>query len=156
MAPSSSCKRCREAVVVCSQQLNLLVPGSTAIPALSFPIFLPTIINGLGYSSTDAQLLSVAPNATGCVFTLAICYLSDRLGVRGPFILAGSTVAIIGYAMVFALKTPAAQYAGTVVVAAGLVPSVACQLAWMGGTFGGEVKRAVAIALVVCCGTLGG
>nr|VWP01916.1 Dense granular protein GRA10 [Ganoderma boninense] len=128
----------------------------TAIPALSFPIFLPTIINGLGYSSTNAQLLSIAPNATGCVFTLAICFLSDRVRARGPFILAGSTVAVVGYAMVFATKTPPAQYAGTVVVAAGLLPSVACQLAWMGGTFGGEVKRAVAIAFIVGCGNLGG
>ncbi|KAI1794360.1 MFS general substrate transporter, partial [Ganoderma leucocontextum] len=128
----------------------------TALPGLSFPVFLPTIINGLGYSSTTAQLLSIAPNATGCVFTLAICYLSDWTRVRGPFILAGSTVAIVGYAMLFATKTPTAQYAGTVVVAAGLVPSIACQLAWTGGNFGGEVKRAVAIALVVGCGNLGG
>ncbi|KAM5543430.1 hypothetical protein V8D89_002681 [Ganoderma adspersum] len=128
----------------------------TAIPALSFPIFLPTIINGLGYSSTNAQLLSIAPNATGCVFTLAICVLSDRVRARGPFVLAGSAVTIVGYAMVFATKIPAAQYAGTVVVAAGLLPSVACQLAWMGGTFGGEVKRAVAIAFIVGCGNLGG
>ena len=76
--------------------------------------------------------------------------------MRGPFILAGSTVAIAGYVMVLATKTPAAQYAGTIVVAAGLLPSVACQLAWMGGTFGGEVKRAVTIALIVGCGNLGG
>ncbi|KAM5543433.1 hypothetical protein V8D89_002684 [Ganoderma adspersum] len=128
----------------------------TALPALSFPIFLPTIISGLGYSSTNAQLLSIAPNATGCVCTLAVCYLSDRLRARGPFVLAGSTVAIAGYVMVLATKTPAAQYAGTIVVAAGLLPSVACQLAWMGGTFGGEVKRAVAIALIIGCGNLGG
>ncbi|PIL23086.1 MFS general substrate transporter [Ganoderma sinense ZZ0214-1] len=128
----------------------------TALPALSFPIFLPTIINGLGFSSTNAQLLSIAPNATGCVFTLAVCYLSDRLRARGPFILAGSAVAIVGYAIVLGTKTPAAQYAGTIVVGAGLLPSVACQLAWMGGMFGGEVKRAVAIALIVGCGNLGG
>ena len=122
---------------------------STAIPALSFPIFLPTIINGFGYSSTNAQLLSIAPNATGCVFMLAISFLSDRLRVPGLFVLAGSAVAVSGYAMVFATKAPAAQYGGTVVVAVGLPSSVACQLAWMGGTFGVEVKRAVAIALIV-------
>ena len=127
-----------------------------ALPALSFPIFLPTIISGLGYSSTRAQLLSIAPNAMGCVFVLVACFLSDRVRARGPFILVGSTVAIAGYTMVFALKTPAGQFAGTVVVAAGLLPSVACHLAWTGSNFGGEVKRAVVIALVVGCGNLGG
>ena len=135
---------------------SLYTYPSTALPALSFPIFLPTIINGFGFSYTNAQLLSIAPNATGFVCTLAVCVLSDRLQARGPFVVAGSAVAIAGSAMVLATRTPAAQYAGTVVVAAGLLPSVACQLAWMGGTFGEEVKRAVAIAIIVGSGNLGG
>lgn len=65
-------------------------------------------------------------------------------------------MAIVGYAMVFTLRHPAAQYAGTIVVAAGLLPSVACHLAWTGSNFGGEVKRAVIITMVVGCGNLGG
>nr|VWP01915.1 Cytochrome P450 monooxygenase CYP52X1 [Ganoderma boninense] len=56
--------------------------------------------------------------------------------------------------MLLATKTPGAQYSGTVVVAMGLLPSVACHLAWIGGSIGGETKRAV--ALVVGCGNLGG
>ena len=87
--------------------------------------------------SYTAQILSIAPNATGFVCTLAVCVLSDGLQARGPFVVASSAVAIAGYAMVLTMKTPAVQYTGTVVVAAGLLPSAACQLAWMGGTFGG-------------------
>ena len=125
--------------VLCLRPISSL--SSLALPSLSFPVFLPTIINGLGYSSTN-QLLSVTPNA--------------HIPERGPFVLADFTVAAAGYAMVFATRMPGAQYAGTVVVAAGLLPSIACQLAWMGGTFGGEVKRAVAVAVIVDCGNLGG
>ncbi|PIL23089.1 MFS general substrate transporter [Ganoderma sinense ZZ0214-1] len=76
--------------------------------------------------------------------------------MRGSFILGGSTLAIVGYVMLLATKTPGAQYSGTVFVAMGLLPSVACQLARMRETFGGEVKRAVAIRLIVGCGNLGG
>ncbi|KAI1794369.1 MFS general substrate transporter [Ganoderma leucocontextum] len=127
-----------------------------AVPAVSFTVFLPTIINGLGYSSTHAQLLSIPPNAVGCIFTLAVSYLSDKKRVRGPFILVGSTVAIVGYVLLLATKTLAVQYAGSVIVAAGLLPSIATLLAWIGGNFGGEVKKAVAIGFVIGFGNLGG
>ena len=123
---------------------------------MSFNVFLPTIINGLGYSSTHAQLLSIPPNATGCIFTLVVSYLSDKKRIRGPFILVGCPVAIVGYAMLIATKTPAMQYAGSIVVAAGLLPSVATLLAWTGGNFAGEVKRAVVIGIVIGFGNLGG
>ncbi|PIL23217.1 MFS general substrate transporter [Ganoderma sinense ZZ0214-1] len=127
-----------------------------AVAAVSFTVFLPTIINGLGYSSTHAQLLSIPPNATGCVFTLIVSYLSDRKRIRGPFILVGCSVAIVGYAMLIATKTPAIQYSGSVIVAAGLLPSVSTLIAWSGGNFAGEVKRAVVIAIVIGFGNLGG
>ncbi|KAM5543419.1 hypothetical protein V8D89_002670 [Ganoderma adspersum] len=128
----------------------------SCVPAVSFNVFLPSIINGLGYSSTHAQLLSIPPNATGCVFTLVMSYLSDKKGIRGPFILVGCPVAIVGYAMLIAAKTPEIQYAGSVIVAAGLLPSVATLLAWAGGNFAGEVKRAVVIGIVTGFGNLGG
>ena len=83
-------------------------------------------------------------------------YLSDKKGIRGPFILVGCPVAIVGYAMLIATKRPAIQYAGSIVVAAGLLPSVATLLAWTGGNFAGEVKRAVVIAIVIGFGNLGG
>ena len=58
--------------------------------------------------------------------------------------------------MLLATRTPAIQYVGSIVVAAGLIPSVATLLAWAGGNFGGEVKRAVVIGIVTGFGNLGG
>nr|VWP01939.1 PKS_ER domain-containing protein [Ganoderma boninense] len=127
-----------------------------AVPAVSFTVFLPTIIHGLGYSSTHAQLLSIPPNATGCAFTLIASYFSDKRCIRGPFILVGCSVAIVGYVMLIATKTPAIQYCGSVIVAAGLFPSVSTLVAWAGGNFAGEVKRAVVIAIIIGFGNLGG
>ena len=74
---------------------------------------------------------------------------------RGPFILVGCVVALAGYATLFATTDPWAGYAGTILAACGLFPSIACVLAWAGGNSGGEVKRAVAIAIVIGCGNLG-
>ncbi|KAM5539671.1 hypothetical protein V8D89_006780 [Ganoderma adspersum] len=125
------------------------------IPGYAFSLFLPTIITGLGFSETTAQLLSVPPNAAGCVTTVVAGVLSDRVHARGPFILVGSVVALAGYATLFATTDPWAGYAGTILAACGLFPSIACVLAWAGGNSGGEVKRAVAIAIVIGCGNLG-
>ena len=78
-----------------------------------------------------------------------------RVRARGPFILVGSLVALTGYAILFATSQPWVGYAGTILAACGLFPSIACVLAWAGGNSGGEVKRAVAIGIVIGCGNLG-
>ncbi|KAI0739493.1 MFS general substrate transporter [Daedaleopsis nitida] len=126
------------------------------IPTYSFALFLPTIISGLGFSASHAQLLSVPPNVAGCLFTVLAGVLSDRCRARGPFVLAGTLTALAGYVVLFASTGPGAGYAGTMVAASGLFPAVACVLAWAGGNVGGEVKRGVVIAMVIGLGNLGG
>ena len=130
--------------------------SSVLIPAYSFSLFLPTIIAELGFSSSTAQLLSVPPNAIGCVLTILSGILSDRVRARGPFVLAGAITALAGYVVLFATKSPGAGYAGTMVAACGLFPGVALALAWAGGNAGGDVKKAVVIAMVIGVGNLGG
>ena len=131
------------------------IPPSLIVPGYAFALFLPTIITGLGFSASTAQLLSVPPNAAGCLTTVLAGVLSDRVHARGPFILAGSLVALAGYAILFATTEPWVGYAGTILAACGVFPSIACVLAWAGGNSGGEVKRAVAIGVVIGCGNLG-
>ncbi|PIL28032.1 MFS general substrate transporter [Ganoderma sinense ZZ0214-1] len=127
-----------------------------SIPAASFATFLPTIINGMGFSSTNAQILTIPPNIAGCIFTLCASYLSDKRQFRGPFILALCPVAILGYALLLATRTLAAQYIGSVLVLGGIIPCIAMQLSWTGGNFAGELKRAVVIGMVLGFGNLGG
>ncbi|PIL29683.1 MFS general substrate transporter [Ganoderma sinense ZZ0214-1] len=128
----------------------------SAIPGASFSTFLPTIINGMGFSSTNAQILTLPPHVAGCITTLFVSYLSDKKHFRGPLILALCPVAILGYALLISTRTLAAQYLGSVLVLAGLVPCVATQLSWMGGNFAGLLKRAVVIGMVLGFGNIGG
>lgn len=129
---------------------------SILIPSYAFSLFLPTIVNGLGFSASRAQLLTVPPYALGCFFTILAGVLSDKVRARGPFIVIGTTVALVGYSVLFATSTPGAGYVGVMLAASGCFPCVACTLAWTGGNFGGEVKRAVVIAMVIGIGNLGG
>lgn len=39
-------------------------------------------------------------------------------------------------------------YAGTVIAAVGVFPTIAVSLAWAGGNAGGDIKRGVVIAMV--------
>jgi nitrate/nitrite transporter NarK len=49
----------------------------------AFSLFLPTIIQQMGYKSIHAQLLSVPPYAVAAVVTVTIGFIADRTGKRG-------------------------------------------------------------------------
>ena len=79
----------------------LLRPHSVLIPVYAFSIFLPTIINDLGYTAAQAQLLSTPPYIAGCIVTVAIGIISDKYKSRGPFVCLSTGVGIIGYSILY-------------------------------------------------------
>ena len=52
-------------------------------PLYAFSLFLPSIINQLGYRATAANLLSVPVYAVACVVTCVVALTADRYGNRG-------------------------------------------------------------------------
>ena len=69
-----------------------------------------------------------------------------------------ATVAIVGYAILYATPhtRPGQSYAGTVIAACGVFPSIAVVLAWTGGNAGGDIKRGVSLAMTIGIANLGG
>jgi len=51
-------------------------------PLFAFSLFTPTIINQLGFKATAANLLSVPVYAWGCLVTVIVGFLGDRIGKR--------------------------------------------------------------------------
>jgi hypothetical protein len=86
----------------------------------SFSLFLPSIIAGMGYRSTTAQLFTVPPNMAAFITVLGTAYASDRFKNRGYFIIGGCVIGICGYIMMLVAKTNAVRYAGTFLVAIGV------------------------------------
>lgn len=73
----------------------------------SYALFVPTIISGLGYRSTTAQLLTVPPYFVACFFCIGAGYAADRVKQRGLFM-----IGFMGLAYVFSstfLHTPLAN-----------------------------------------------
>jgi MFS family permease len=126
------------------------------IPIYAIALFTPTIINELGYSAANAQLLAVPPFVAGCFFTIVVGIYSDRCQLRGPFVIGGATVSLIGYIVLYTQNSAGVGYAGTFLAAVGVFPTIAVDLAWAGGNAGGDMKRGIVLALVVGLGNLGG
>ncbi|KAB8216979.1 major facilitator superfamily domain-containing protein [Aspergillus novoparasiticus] len=70
-----------------------------AICVYAFALFLPTIIQNLGYTSTIAQLLTAPPNICGVISVLIVSRLSDKFAMRSPFIIDGTFLVAIEYAL---------------------------------------------------------
>lgn len=126
----------------------------------------PTIITELGYTSAQAQLLSVPPYAAAFILTLAVAILSERTRLRAPFIISSSLLACIGYIILLSTPTstsnshyshgkPGVSYLGTIFAAAGIYPAVAITLSWPANNVSGQTKRCIANALQISIGNLG-
>jgi MFS family permease len=138
--------------------LCALNPVLRALPALyGVALFLPTIIASLGYSNADAQLLSVPPFVGASLYTVLVGWLSDRTGVRGPFIACNLFIEVIGYALAYTTNGSGGQgYAACMICALGAYSNISMVVAWLGGNAGGEVKRGVVLGLVIGVGNFGG
>ena len=60
----------------------LLYTGADG-PLYAFSLFLPSIINQLGFKATPANLLSVPVYAVACIVTCVIGFFADKYGNRG-------------------------------------------------------------------------
>lgn len=92
----------------------------TLCPLYSFSLFLPTIIAGMGYKGTHAQLLSVPPYAVAAALTIFIGWVADRTRMRGYCNMVTVSMGMAGFIMLLASKNVHVQYAGTFLGAAGI------------------------------------
>ena len=81
-------------------------------PIYSFSLFLPTIIANLGYSSVIAQLFTVPPNMCGFIMVIFGTFMSDKIKMRGPIMIVGCSLAIIGYILLLVPEKPLVHYGG--------------------------------------------
>lgn len=122
------------------------------------------------------QLMTVPPYAIAFVLTITSAVFSERTHRRAPFILATTTIGVIGYIILLSSTKAGVSYFGTILAAAGIYPSTAIVLAWSApcclanvlfltatrtrkhrpaNNVSGQTKRAVSNALQISVGNLG-
>lgn len=128
-----------------------------SLPLYTLSLFLPTIIKQLGYTAAQAQLLTVPPYAVATVLTVIVALLAEKTQKRAPFVIASSSLAIVGYIILLTapIHKPGISYVGTIFAAAGIYPSTAIVLSWPAANVSGQTKRATATAMTITIGNLG-
>ncbi|OJD30883.1 major facilitator superfamily transporter [Diplodia corticola] len=126
--------------------------------------FLPQLVarvggGGSSMSAVETNLRTVAPNAAGFCFLLAVAWSSDRLRERTfhiVFALCVSLAGLVVLAAVDAARRPAVAYAATFLLAAGAyIPSCLVH-SWHNNNNLSENARAATTGLLVGLGNLGG
>ncbi|KAL2392343.1 MFS transporter prlL [Exophiala dermatitidis] len=121
----------------------------------SLPVFLPTIINQMGFSSINAQGLSAPPYFVSTIVTVATCWIADRTRQRGLMIAFLSCVAGIGYILLATCTAVAPRYFGTFLCASGVFPAIANILPWVVNNQGSDSRRGMGIVLLNLVGQCG-
>lgn len=129
---------------------------SINVPISALGPFLPTIINELGYTTAQSQLLSIPPYVGSFILTMGAAVLVERTKLRAPYILISSTLALIGFVILMACHQPEVAYGGTILAVSGAYCSAAMIAGWPPNNVSGQTKRAIAIAVQVSIGNMGG
>ena len=72
-------------------------------------LFLPTIVEDLGYTAASAQLLTIPPYALAAILTVLIAWTSEWVGRRAPFLLGANFIAVVGYILLISNPDPIAK-----------------------------------------------
>lgn len=126
------------------------------VPLYAFSLFLPTIVQGMGYKGTHAQLLTVPPYVCAAVVTISVGFFADHTRLRGYCNMATVSVGMVGFILLLSSSNIRIQYAGTFLGAAGIYPTIPNTLSWLSNNTEGSLKRAVVLGMVVGWGNLNG
>lgn len=119
--------------------------------------FLPSIINGFGFTRVRSQLLTVPFTVLGFLSVNFFCFLSDRFQRRGIFVIGLGITALAGFAILYAIPDATApRLAALALIALGNYPMIPIMLTWVYVNTIGLSRRAMAIPLQNVAGQIGG
>jgi MFS family permease len=122
-----------------------------------FSLFLPTIVNGMGYTNTQVQYLIIPIYLVGATMYFITASLADRFPEQMLYmILLASVPILIGYIILLTEQPPSIKYMATFFLSAGgyIVPGL--NITWLCSIDSPRYKRAVAIGLNQTLGNIGG
>lgn len=133
--------------------------GAICSCTYSLSYALPTMINLLGYSSANAQLLTIPVYAFGCILCVINSVISDRMQHRAAFIIIPMGITMVGLIIGMAADPttlPGVIYFGFFLVAGGIFAGIPTTVAWVSNNLAGQWKRAVGMAVQFTIGNLVG
>lgn len=134
-----------------------LVYFGITVSGYSTALFVPTIVNSLGYDGIQSQIHSIPVWIVAAVVTLVVSYLTDRLQHRYGFVVFGVIFSSIGYILLLChnLNT-GIHYMAVFFVTTGCYVVQPVAIVWMANNVSGHYKRAISLAIQVGFGNIGG
>lgn len=126
-----------------------------SVPSSAFSVFLPLVVQGLGYESILANLMTVPPFVCGALGLYAFALSSDHFKERGYHIVVGILIAVIGLIPAVTVSSSVGQYISLCVLLSGVYISAPLTMAWLSGNTPEPGKRALVLG-VNGFGNLGG
>ncbi|KAL2871213.1 major facilitator superfamily domain-containing protein [Aspergillus lucknowensis] len=120
--------------------------------------FTPTILNEMGWTSLEAQVMSVPVYIVAAGLTLSTSILSDRLQHRFGFAITGCLIATVGYSILLAqdFVTTGVKYFALFAVVGGGYIAQPIFIGWLSNNMSGHYKQAIASAVQIGFGNCGG
>jgi MFS family permease len=84
--------------------LQALIFTSSSVPTYAMKFTLPQIMVNMGFSRTNAQLLSATPYVCGAISALIVARIADKFFWRLPFIIGPQTSLVVAYAVLFSFS----------------------------------------------------
>lgn len=90
----------------------------------SLPVFLPTILEDMGYTAINAQGLSAPPSFAAFLFALVTTWIADRTQQRCLVLFITSAVGGAGYVILATVEAVGARYFATFLASAGVFSTI--------------------------------
>ncbi|KAG4252881.1 hypothetical protein FPRO03_08330 [Fusarium proliferatum] len=134
---------------------------SNAVPNYAMKFTMPTILTGMGYTSSDAQLMTIPPYAIGAISAYLFAIFADKYSWRAPFILGPQCCLVVAFIILFVKSSNiedniAVCYFAVCLACFGMYPILPGVNAWNVANTPDPAKRSVNIGLLVCVGNIGG
>ncbi|KAG9767952.1 MFS general substrate transporter, partial [Aureobasidium melanogenum] len=132
---------------------------SCSVGVYSFTATAPSVVKGLGYTSANAQLMTIPIYVFSLGTTLGVAWWADRVQQRTPFIMGMLSVSCVGFIAQLAIphpKYPGVSYFFLFLIAGGLFSPFTAVCALMANNLAPSTKRAVGMALIISMGNLSG
>ncbi|KAI9734163.1 MAG: hypothetical protein M1818_006631 [Claussenomyces sp. TS43310] len=144
-----------EALLDPKNMLTALMYFSCNVSFSSLPVFLPTILKGMGFSSISAQGLTAPPYFLAFMMCIISTYIADRTRQRGLVIFVLSIVGGVGYVILATTKGTGPRYFAVFLVGAGIFPAISNILPWVLNNQGTDTKRGAGMAILQTIGQCG-
>merc|ERR1711881_403243 len=130
---------------------------SVTTQAYSLAYFLPIILNEtMGFDVGLSQLLTAPPYGAAGILMFVCAYIGDKYRVRGPILIATSSVGIIGLGLLRWTTPPGVRYLGIFLICMACNGGLPTVMAFQANNIRGQWKRAFASATLVGFGGIGG